>query len=209
MPPFDSPPRPRLLLVFAGLAAAVTALWVRAANPPSVAPPPPTTVAVAPDAARSTAAFLKIAAVLRHPRCINCHTVTDFPRQGDAGRPHAMRVKRGPENHGTAALKCLSCHRDANQPSGVPGAPHWALAPLAMGWEGLDDHQLAEALKDRVKNGDRDFEKLYQHMARDPLVAWAWTPGATRAAPPVSHEEFARLVREWIDTGAASPPAAK
>lgn len=158
------------------------------------------------DPERSRAAFAEIARVLRHPRCINCHTVTDFPRQGDESRPHDMLVRRGPDGHGVAGMECSSCHQDANQDNGVPGAPEWGLAPLAMGWEGLDDHALAEAIKDRGKNGGKSLEETYEHMAHDPLVGWAWSPGGERRPPPVSREELARQVRLWIDTGAHSPP---
>jgi hypothetical protein len=35
------------------------------------------------DPEASAKLFKSIAQVLRHPRCMNCHTVTDFPRQGD------------------------------------------------------------------------------------------------------------------------------
>lgn len=158
--------------------------------------------------ASSQAAFHEIARVLRHPRCINCHTHTDFPRQGDEGRPHAMRVRRGPDNHGVAGMECGSCHQSSNQAEGgIPGAPGWALAPLSMGWERLDDHQLAESLKDRASNGGRDLEGLYHHFVDDPLVGWAWEPGADRQPPPISRQELAQLVRTWIDGGAVSPPA--
>lgn len=166
---------------------------------------PATSPAQATDAARSQAAFRQIAGVLRHPRCLNCHTVTEFPRQGNERRRHDMLVMRGHDDHGVAAMRCTSCHQNINQANGVPGAPNWALAPLAMGWEGLDDHALAEALKDPAKNGRRSLEQLYEHMAHDELVGWAWTPGANRDPVPIPRDEFARLVREWIDTGAVSP----
>jgi mono/diheme cytochrome c family protein len=163
--------------------------------------------AAASDPERSRAAFAEIARVLRHPRCINCHTVTDFPRQGDESRPHDMLVKRGPDGHGREGLECSSCHQDQNQEeAGVPGAPRWALAPLSMGWEGLDDHALAEALKDPARNGGLSLEGTYEHMAQDPLVGWAWNPGGERRPPPISRQELARWVRVWIDTGAHSPP---
>ncbi|HEX4953847.1 MAG TPA: hypothetical protein VF017_10690 [Thermoanaerobaculia bacterium] len=175
-----------------GIALAATALAV-----PKESVPP-----AGGDPARSRAAFAEIAQVLRHPRCIACHTVTDFPRQGTELRPHDMNVRRGADNHGVTAMRCASCHTDANQDSGVPGAPHWALAPLSMGWEGLDDHQLAEALKDRAKNGNRSLEDTLRHFAEDPLVGWAWQPGGDRQPPPISRQELVRLLREWIDTGA-------
>ena len=185
----------------------VATIWFGCSTGTPSATSTSTSTPSAADRAKSQATFVQIAAVLRHPRCINCHTVTDFPRAGDTGRRHPMNVKRGPDNHGLPAMRCDSCHQDANQANGVPGAPGWVLAPLSMGWEGLDDHQLAEALKDPAKNGQRSLEKLSEHMAHDPLVAWAWSPGGTREPPPVPHDEFARLVRLWIDTGAASPEA--
>jgi hypothetical protein len=170
-------------------------------------PAGPAAAAPAGDPGRSLAAFAEIAPVLRHPSCLNCHTVTDFPRQGDEGLPHAMMVRRGPDGLGRPGMECSSCHQDENQEeTGIPGAPHWALAPLSMGWEGLDDHALAEALKDPARNGGRSLEQTFEHMARDPLVGWAWSPGGQRRPPSVSREEFVRHVREWIDGGAHSPP---
>lgn len=164
----------------------------------------------APAAQSQDLLFSEIATVLRHPRCINCHTFTDFPRQGDEGRPHVMSVRRGADNRGRAGMECASCHQDTNQDeAGIPGAPGWALAPLSMGWEGLDDYQLAEALKDSARNGGRGFEELYHHMAHDPLVAWAWNPGGERQPPPIGHAEFAHKFRQWIDGGALSPAPGK
>lgn len=158
------------------------------------------------NAAQSVEAFRQVASVLRHPRCMNCHTATDFPRQGDERRRHDMFVLRGADDHGAPAMRCSSCHQNINQLNGVPGAPNWGLAPLTMAWENLDDHQLAEAVKDPAKNGRRSLEQLYHHMAHDELVGWAWHPGGDREPPPLSREEFARHLRTWIDHGAASPP---
>lgn len=148
---------------------------------------------------------MRIAAVLRHPRCINCHTTTDFPRQGAAGLPHLLNVRRGNDDRGSVGMRCGACHQDGNQLNGVPGAPKWGLAPLSMGWEGLDDHQLAETLKDRSKNGDRSLEALFHHMSEDALVDWAWHPGGERAPVAMDKATFVRELRRWIDSGAASP----
>lgn len=162
------------------------------------------------DSARSAAAFTQLATVLRHPRCMNCHTVTEFPRQGNERRRHDMLVMRGADDHGAPAMRCSACHQNTNQDNGVPGAPNWGLAPLSMAWENLNDGQLADVIKDPAKNGHRSLEQIFEHMAHDELVGWAWRPGAThdgkpRELPPMSHEQFAKLVREWIDTGAVSP----
>jgi hypothetical protein len=150
--------------------------------------------------------FAPIARVLRHPRCLNCHPTGDHPHVGDDARLHAMNVQRGREGFGVPAMRCTACHRDRNQDAAhVPGAPHWHLAPRSMGWEGLDDHGLAEALKDRMKNGDRSLADLRRHMAEDPLVLWGWQPGVGRAPVPIAHAEFVAAIDAWITAGAPSP----
>ncbi|MGB0717034.1 MAG: hypothetical protein ACPGXK_14225 [Phycisphaerae bacterium] len=159
---------------------------------------------------RSRDAFSEVARVLRHPRCLNCHPSGDRPHVGDERRVHGMNVQRGADNHGMAGLRCHACHQDENQDlAGVPGAPHWHLAPLSMGWEGLDDHDLASRLIDRSQNGDRSFEQLLEHMSHDPLVGWAWEPGVGRAAPPLSRDEFIQALKTWFDTGAVLPRKGK
>lgn len=156
--------------------------------------------------AGSQQAFKGVADVLRHPRCMNCHTVTEFPRQGDDRHRHHQMVMRGPNNSGAPAMQCSNCHQASNSKDGrVPGAPHWQLAPLSMGWEHLkSDKALCEALVDRGKNGDRDIAKLVEHMTSDALVQWAWAPGE-RKPPPIGQQEFHMLVKQWAQLGAACP----
>jgi len=36
-------------------------------------------------------------------------------------------------------------------------------------------------------------------------VLWGWAPGDGRTLPPLSHEEFTKQFRAWIDGGAAIP----
>jgi hypothetical protein len=136
---------------------------------------------------------------------MNCHTLTDFPRQGDDRHRHFMNVLRGGDNHGVPGQRCSTCHQAVNQANGVPGAPKWGLAPLSMGWEGLNDHQLADSIKNMSRNGNRTLAQIQDHMAHDTLVAWAWNPGAGRRSPQISQAELGLLVQEWIDTGAVSP----
>ena len=207
---FRVPPRIALLGVTALAVTALVAGPVSCAGHRQPNTPRSNMVTVAEPTAplSATEAFATVARVLRHPRCLNCHTVTDFPRVGDDGDPHRMNVRRGPDNHGPAGLQCSTCHQDRNQPeANVPGAPHWGLAPLSMGWEGLDDRQLAENLQNRAMNGDRSLEDLHHHVAHDPLVLWAWDAGAGREAPPVDHASFAEAFKAWVDGGAPLPPA--
>jgi hypothetical protein len=99
------------------------------------------TGAAARDESASTAAFEAIVPVLRHRRCMNCHSSGDFPRQGDDGHRHTMNVRRGLYGQGVAGLKCSICHQDHNLQGEhmPPGAPGWHLpsAHEPMIWEGL------------------------------------------------------------------------
>jgi hypothetical protein len=158
--------------------------------------------------ATEAAEFTRIAQVLKSPRCINCHPAGNSPHQGDEARVHDFRVTRGADNKGAPGLNCTTCHQESNQESsGVPGAPHWQLAPLSMAWEGLSDAELCRALLDRSRNGGRSVDDLVHHMVDDALVRWAWDAGAQRAAPPMAREEFLDLVRAWAAKGGACPQA--
>jgi hypothetical protein len=60
----------------------------------------------------AAAAFEAMSQVLHHPRCMNCHSKGDFPRQGDDRHRHSMNVHRGSAGDGIAGAKCSSCHQD-------------------------------------------------------------------------------------------------
>jgi hypothetical protein len=153
--------------------------------------------------------FRQMATVLQHPRCMNCHTRTEFPRQGADRHRHAMNVTRGPSDRGAPGLHCSTCHQSINQTaSGVPGAPDWHLAPLRMAWEGLSVAELCRALLDPDRGGMTP-DQFIPHL-KTGLVRWAWSPGAgpqgqERDAPPIAYERFIALTREWIDRGAPCP----
>jgi len=160
----------------------------------------------------SAAMFTRIATVLQSPRCLNCHTVTDYPRQGDDRHAHIFFVSRGPDDRGFPSARCTSCHGDANNDAtGIPGRPDWHMAPLSMGWEGLSPAQLCHRLLDPAANGHRSPEQIYEHIAFDrQFVAWAWSPGRNvqgveRSVPPIPHDEFAQLVKQWVAAGAPCP----
>ncbi len=162
------------------------------------------------DNAAAAAAFEAIVPVLRHPRCMNCHSKGDFPRQGDDSHRHTMQIRRGPDGHGVNAVRCSSCHQDHNL-AGLhlpPGAPDWHLPSSAMPmiWEGLTDHQLCELLKDPQQNGHRTSSQIVEHM-HAPLVLWGWAPGEGRTAVPTPQPEFLAKVEEWAAKGAACPLA--
>src|SRR6516165_12319539 len=60
------------------------------------------------------AAWQQVYSVLTYPRCINCHTATNYPQQGDDRHPHLFNVVRGPQGKGVPGLNCVTCHQSAN-----------------------------------------------------------------------------------------------
>jgi hypothetical protein len=164
---------------------------------------------IAPSPSGAVAAFESIVTVLRNPRCLNCHSTGDFPRQGDDGHRHAMDVRRAPDGTGVTAEKCSTCHQDHNLAGEhlPPGAPNWHLPPAdtPMIWQGLTDRGVCEQLKDPAQNGHRSLNDLVQHFSTDKLVAWGWNPGPGRAPVPMPREELVAKVKTWVGGGAPCP----
>lgn len=168
--------------------------------------------------AQGLAAWEQVYTVLTHPRCINCHTATNYPQQGDDRRRHVANVVRGgPDGKGVPGLNCAGCHQETNADStGVPGGHNWHLAPLSMKWQDLNDQPLSSAavcraVTDRSKNHDMDGRKLLKHHEEEALVLWAWNPGrrpdgTARTLPPLSHAEFVAATRRWVEAGTPCPP---
>jgi hypothetical protein len=172
---------------------------------------------------RARDAFLKAYPVFMHPRCLNCHPAGDTPLQGDDSHVHdLLRLRRGEDGNGVLAMRCSNCHQAANGPGphtppgapkpaehkGLPAEPRWHLPPphTPMVFEGRRPGQLCRQLKDPKQNGGLTPEGLAHHVATDALVLWAWDPGEGRTRPPLSHEEFAAAVKDWLDKGGACPP---
>lgn len=163
------------------------------------------------------AAWDQVYSVLISPRCINCHTATNYPQQGDDRRRHFANVIRGgTAGKGVPGLNCVSCHQSENADStGVPGGPNWHLAPLSMRWQDLNDRPLSSAavcraVTDRSKNENMDGRALLKHHEEEELVLWAWKPGrrpdgTTRTLPPLTHAEFVDATRRWVEAGTPCP----
>ena len=149
--------------------------------------------------------------VVAHKRCVNCHPSGDQPRQGEDSHIHRFDVQRGSDGHGVAALTCNTCHQEENNAlSGVPGAPHWHLAPRSMGWEGMSRVEIAQAMLDPDRNGGRTLQEIEKHLTEDALVLWVFEPGVNhegtpREKPPISKEEYIAAVKTWVETGAVIP----
>lgn len=162
------------------------------------------------------AAWQQIYSVLTSPRCINCHTATNYPQQGDDRQRHFAHVIRGPRGKGVPALQCVTCHQETNADStGVPGGHDWHLAPLTMKWQDENDRILSSAdvcraITDRAKNHNLDGAGLLKHHTTEPLVLWAWHPGrrpdgSLRTLPPLTHEQFVEATRKWVEAGTPCP----
>jgi len=157
-------------------------------------------------AARSAALFTEAGKVLTSPRCVNCHPAGDRPLQGDAGRLHQPPVERGLDGFGAVAMRCATCHQGANfDPAGVPGHPHWHLAPREMAWQDKTVGEICAQIKDPARNGGRSLEQILTHLASDTLVGWAWAPGFGREPAPGTQRELGALIEAWLNTGAVCP----
>ena len=166
--------------------------------------------------AAGLAAWEQVYSVLISPRCINCHTATNYPQQGDDRHRHFANVVRGPDGHGVPGLNCVGCHQERNADStGVPGRPNWHLAPLSMQWQDLNDRPLSSAtvcraVTDRSRNENMDGPALLKHHAEAEIVLWAWDPGhrpdgTLRTTPSISHQEFVAATRTWVEAGTPCP----
>jgi len=158
-------------------------------------------VAVSVTAEEGIAAFAEVAAVLQHPRCMNCHPAGDIPLQGDASTPHRLQITRfSPE----VGLPCSTCHRERGLefPNLPPANPHWSMPPANQVFQGRSVRQLCLQLNDPEQTGGRDLAALLHHVQHDSLVLYGWSPGPGRSVPGISHQDFVERFRTWVSAGA-------
>ncbi|MEM7497644.1 MAG: Isoquinoline 1-oxidoreductase subunit [Pseudomonadota bacterium] len=164
------------------------------------------------DEARAAALFGEMFKVISHPRCMNCHPVDARPRQGEDMALHMPPVVRGEGGFGVAGMRCSTCHGAENASfvgaaGSMPGHEHWHLAPASMGWTGMTQGEVCAQLKDPERNGNRTLAEVHEHMAKDGLVGWAWSPGEGRAPAPGDQALLGALTAAWVDAGAHCPTA--
>lgn len=161
------------------------------------------------DSVLSKQAFLEVYKVLMSPRCMNCHPAGDVPLQGDESVLHRPTVKRGKDGKGTLANRCINCHMETNElgVNGAPGNPKWQLPPqdMKMVFQGKSARELAAQLLDTAANGNKSKEELVHHIAEDTLVLAGWHPAKGFKMPPLSHEDFTKQFKQWLDNGAYLP----
>lgn len=167
--------------------------------------------AIADAKARSVALFEEAGKVIGHPRCVNCHPVTDRPLQGNNGHPHQPAIFATESGMGSPNMPCTACHGQTNftlvgtRVGSMPGNPKWQLAPRGMAWQGKRLGEICQQIKDPARNGGKTLAALHEHMAHDELVGWGWNPGAGRDPAPGTQAIFGNLIKAWIDTGAECP----
>ncbi len=199
------------ILALGVLSAGLLMAGLVLAQPTAPSTPPTDAIAVTAPAPNEFAAFDQMMEVVAHKRCVNCHPSGDQPNQGEDSHVHRFDVQRGAKGFGVAGLQCSTCHQEENNAaSGVPGAPHWHLAPRSMGWEGLNRVEIARAMIDRSKNGNRSLAEIEKHLTEDALVLWVFEPGVNhegvpREKPPVSKADYIAAVKSWIAAGAPIP----
>lgn len=156
-------------------------------------------------------AYKTMMRVISHPRCVNCHPNDAIPKRGMEGTPHPFGRDGETSDLSFEVLLCASCHKEKNDDfAGQPGAPHWALAPRSMAWEGLSNAEIAASILNTENNGNRSHEEILKHLTEDELVLWAFEPGlhpdgTPREKPPVSEEDFVAAVKTWFEHGAVIP----
>jgi hypothetical protein len=203
--------RGNLLALVVAVLAVPVALVARTATPtPTTLKDPAAFASIADPAKRSAALFGEMGKVIQSPRCLNCHPRSDRPNQSNEMVPHNPPVVRGADGHGAAGLECATCHGAANVTfangtGSVPGAPHWALAPASMAWEGKSLAAICVQIKDRARNGGKALTDLVAHNGKDELVGWAWHPGLGRTPAPGTQAQFGALTKAWVDSGAKCP----
>ncbi|ELA8350196.1 hypothetical protein Q2Y29_002954 [Vibrio alginolyticus] len=139
-----------------------------------------------------------------------------------------LRVENGEFIQSSAghAVNCRGCHQDTNgeEPGMPPGAANdlmpgfvWHMPPVRMKIErDMSAVELCELWLDPASNSNlvyrggrndmKTFKKEFEHHVKDdPLVRWAWNPGAERSPAPGSHSEFVKAMSIWIDAGAPCP----
>ena len=196
----------QLLVSMVVVATSMIAGYAVSETAPQALASPESFASIADTDTRSAAMFTELGKVLTHPRCTNCHPAGDRPRQGDLSRLHQPPVTRGTDGHGLPAMRCSTCHQNANfEPGRMPGHPEWHLAPREMAWEGKTVAEICAQIRDPARNGGRKPEDLIRHIGEDTLVGWAWTPGAGRSPAPGTQKQAGALVEAWVKSGAACP----
>ena len=131
---------------------------------------------------------------------------TDLTVTGTVPTATASPTSRTGSCSACVTMRCATCHQGGNfDPAGMPGHPHWHLAPREMAWQDKTLGEICTQIKDPARNGGRSLAQILTHIATDSLVGWAWAPGAGREPAPGTQKELGALIEAWVKTGAVCP----
>ena len=151
-----------------------------------------------------------------HPRCLNCHGGVDpFTAKNHPGAP-VPRVAERP------SAGCQSCHDAATVrvPTGQgftePAAViqgSWFIPRPERWFAGRSDKEICLQMLDAFPGLPADPSDFFQHVDHDERIRLGFegnrglrtTEGhpIKPLPPPMSHEEFGKLAREWTTVGHA------
>ncbi|MEM7426368.1 MAG: hypothetical protein AAF441_09745 [Pseudomonadota bacterium] len=171
------------------------------------------------DEASGLDAWTRIHEVLRHPRCVNCHTGADNrpvwsgPSFGKR-RKHGMSINAGESRIGAEGLSCRTCHQTSRAPNTVPhAAPHagidWQLAPVEFQWIDKTSAEICRQLRNPDVNGGRDGAGLVEHILDDlevtGFITWSFDPGPGREPAPGGLQTHLEDMALWAAAGMPCP----
>ena len=147
----------------------------------------------------AAAAFMRMVPVIKHPRCLNCHSDMSF-KEVDPEREDHYNSATGvttntlvPGNRATHPggelsedAKCVDCHTKASD---------WQLGPQ---WPAASLYRLCLKFKDARGSG----KLLLEHVETDELIKLAFEgmkgQDLPPEPPPMSHPEFLAATKAWI-----------
>lgn len=123
-----------------------------------------------PDAkmADAQAIFAKITAVLRQPRCINCHGGQNpftADTQHEGGTYDVIKDPSGFVLEDKTFVACQTCHGDLKG---------WQMAPDDMSFVGKDDPALCKLLKFQLRNGENVIDHFTNDRGGTPFIEVAF-----------------------------------
>jgi len=127
------------------------------------------------DDAGAAAAFEAIVPVLRHSRCIKCHSMEIFlDKEMIAIDTQCKSVVDQTGGALINVVECSSCHQGHNllglhMPPGASDR-HLPSPAMPMIWEGLTDHQLCELFKDPQRSGMSSWSKRHNSARCSGLI---------------------------------------
>ncbi len=120
--------------------------------------------------------------------------------------PHGMYIRAGESRVGAETMPCRTCHVSAVSANATPHAPPkiddaWRLPPVELAWHGRASEEVCVQLRNPDTNDGFEMDALAEHLDTSAFVAWGFTPGADREAPPGSLDDMIKALGLWAAAG--------